>query len=175
MYLFRRILVFALLAAAVPITLVGQGAGHVTREEARRVIQDGNAAWGKARVALDKNTFERMIAPAPDFYVQLSGGKRLTRQEFLDRISTYPPGVTLTRFDASVLTVEPNGDDWVALIFEKLEIERTGSEGKTEKEYVVSITRDGWRRLSRDKWVILFSEQVGQERWQGTPPPIANW
>lgn len=165
---------FALLAAAMPAAVVGQGSQTVSRAEARKVIQDGNIAWGKARVALDKNTFEKMLAPAPDFYVQLSD-RRLTRQEFIDRISAPPPGVTLTRFDASVLTVEPKGDDWVAIIFEKLEIERKGADGKTEKEYIVSMTRDGWRKVSSDKWLILFSEQVSQEHWKGTPPPLANW
>ena len=63
---------------------------------------------GKARVALNKNTFEKMLAP--DLYVQFKD-RRLTRQQFIDLISSFPPGVTLTRFDASVLTVEPNGDD----------------------------------------------------------------
>jgi hypothetical protein len=111
---------------------------------------------------------------APDLYIQLSD-RRLTRQQFIDRISSYPPGVTLTRFDASVLTVEPKGGDWVALIFEKIEIERKSTDGKTEKEYVASITRDGWRRVSSGKWLILFSEQVSQEHWKGTPPPLANW
>jgi hypothetical protein len=81
----------------------------------------------------------------------------------------------LVRFDASVLTVEPSSSDWVALILEKLEIERKSADGKTEKEYTVSITRDGWRKLSPDRWVALFSEQLGQERWKGAPPPIANW
>ena len=172
MHLFRWISTFAFLAVAMPVTLVGQSSQTVSRAEARKVIQDGNIEWGKARIAIDKNTFEKMLAP--DLYVQLSD-RRLTRQQFIDRISSYPPGVTLTRFDASVLTVEPNGDDWVALIFEKLEIERKGADGKTEKEYVVSITRDGWRKVRSDKWLILFSEQVSQEHWKGTPPPLANW
>jgi hypothetical protein len=52
---------------------------------------------------------------APDLYVQLSD-RRLTRQQFIDRITSCPPGITLTRFDASILTVEPSGDDWVTKI-----------------------------------------------------------
>lgn len=127
---------------------------------------------GKARVALDKNTFEKMLAP--DLYVQFKD-RRLTRQQFIDLISSFPPGVTLTRFDASVLTVEPNGDDWVAIILEKLEIEREGADGKSEKEYAAWVTRDGWRKVSNDKWLILFSEEVGHEGWKGTPPPLTNW
>ena len=68
-------------------------------------------------------------------YVQFKD-RRLTRQQFVDRISSYPPGVTLTGYDASVLTVESNGDDWVAMILEKLEVERKNADGKGEKEYV---------------------------------------
>ena len=128
------------------------------------MIQDGNIEWGKARVAIDKNTFERMLAP--DLCVQFSD-RRLTRQQFIDRISSYPPGVSLTRFDASVLTVEPNGDDWVAIILERIEYEKDGPGGKTEKEYAAWVTRDGWGKVSSDKWVILFSEEVGQEHWKG--------
>ena len=66
-------------------------------------------------------------------------------------------------------------DDWVAIILEKIEYERKGPDGKTEKEYAAWVTRDGWRRVSSDEWVILFSEEVGQEHWKGTPPPLANW
>src|SRR5579864_3191298 len=172
MHLHRWISTVAFLAVTMPVTIVGQSSQTVSRAEARKVIQDGNIEWGKARIAIDKNTFQKMLAP--DLYIQLSD-RRLTRQQFIDRISLHPPGVTLTRFDASVLTVEPNGDDWVALIFEKLEIERKSTDGKTEKEYVVSITRDGWRKVSSDKWLILFSEQVSQEHWKGTSPPLANW
>jgi hypothetical protein len=154
------------------VALVGQGSQTESLAEARGVIQDGNIEWGKARVAIDKNTFERMLAP--DLYVQYSD-RRLTRQQFIDRISSYPPGVSLTRFDASVLTVEPNGDDWVAIILERIEYEKDGPGGKTEKEYAAWVTRDGWRKVSSDKWVILFSEKVGQEHWKGTPPPLKNW
>ena len=102
----------------------------VSLAEARGVIQDGNIEWGKARVAIDKNTFERMLAP--DLYVQYSD-RRLTRQQFIDRISSYPPGVSLTRFDASVLTVEPNGDDWVAIILERIEYEKDGPAAKPKR------------------------------------------
>ena len=91
-------------------TLTGQDSQTANQAEARKVIQGGDIAWGKARVAIDKNTFEKMLAP--DLYVQFKD-RRLTRQQFIDRISSHPSGVTLTRYDASVLTVEPSGDDWV--------------------------------------------------------------
>jgi|HubBroStandDraft_2_1064218.scaffolds.fasta_scaffold01087_12 hypothetical protein len=172
MRLLRCISTFALLAVTTPASLVGQSSQTVSRAEARKAIQDGNIAWGKARVAIDKSAFEKMLAP--DLYVQLAD-RRLTRQQFIDRISSYPPGITLTRLNASVLTVEPNGDNWVAIIQEKIEFDHTGSDGKTEKEYAAWITRDGWRKVSSDKWLILFSEEVGQEHWKGTPPPLANW
>jgi hypothetical protein len=162
------------LALAAPLAL-GQTPQPVTRVEARQHIQEGNIAWGKARVALDRNAFDRIMGPASEFYVRFSDGKRMDRQQFLERISSPPAGIHLTRFDASVLTVEPNGDDWVCIILEKLAIERTGPGGKAETEYVVSITRDGWRRLSDGRWVVLFSEQVGQEHWKGAPPPLAIW
>jgi hypothetical protein len=172
MCLLGRILTTAFLALTLPAALVGQSSQTVSRAEARKAIQDGNIEWGKARVAIDKDTFEKMLAP--DLYVQLSD-RRLTRQQFIDLISSYPPGVSLTRFDASVLTVEPNGDGWVAIILERIELERKGPDGKTEKEYAAWVTRDGWRKVSSDKWVILFSEEVGHENWKRTAPPLANW
>jgi hypothetical protein len=38
-----------------------------------------------------------------------------------------------TRFDASVLTVEPRGNDWSVLIFEKVEVETEDNDGETSK------------------------------------------
>lgn len=103
----------------------------------------------------------------PDLYVQFKD-RRLTRQQLCNRISSYPPpSVTLTGYDVSVVTVAPNGDDWVAIILEELEFERKGADAKGEKEYAAWVTRDGRRKLSSNKWVILFSDEVGQERWKG--------
>jgi|SRR5580704_1306429 hypothetical protein len=158
---------FAFLLIAISVTCVGEGSESASREEARKAIESGNVEWGKARVAIDKNAFEKMLAPT--LYVQV-GDRRLTRQQFVDRISSYPPGVTLTRFDARVLTVAPNGHDWVAIIFEKLEYELKGSNGKTEKEYWAWVTRDGWRKVAGDKWLMLYSEEVSHEKWKGTCP-----
>jgi hypothetical protein len=163
---------FALFVVAIPVSLAGQSSQTLSLAEARKVIQDGNVEWGKARVALDKDTFEKMLAP--DLYIQLPD-RRLTRQQFIDLISSYPPGVKLTRFDAHVLTVAPNGDDWVAIILEKVEYVHKDADGKMEKVYIAEVTRDGWRKVSSDKWLILFSEEVGHETWKGTPPPLANW
>ena len=137
-----------------------------------RPLKAATLSWGKARVAIDKNAFEKMLAPT--LYVQV-GDRRLNRQQFIDRISSFPPGVTLTRFDARALTVAPNGHDWVAIILERLEYERKDSNGKTEKEYWAWVTRDGWRKVAGDRWLLLYSEEVSHEKWKGTPPPLANW
>ena len=78
---------------------------------------------------------------SPTFYAQLPG-RRLTREEFIAQISSYPPGVKLTRFDNKVLTVQQEGDTSVALILEKLEFERHTENGKTQTEYLMWVTRD---------------------------------
>jgi len=115
MNLGRRILVFMLLAVIVTAAAGMQSAPAVSSAEARKAIQACYIEWDKARVAMDKNTIERMLAP--DLYVQ-TPNRKLTRQEFLDGIFSGPN--TLTRFDATVLTVEPRGNDWAALVLEKL-------------------------------------------------------
>ena len=137
--------------------------------EARKIIADGNREWGRARVALDHAAFERTLAP--DFYVQLPD-RKISRQEFLAMISSNPPSAKLTRFDASVLTVEPSADGFVAVIQEKLEYERTDGKGKA---YALWITRDGWKK-SGDRWVVTFSEAIGNESWRdGAKPPFRDW
>jgi hypothetical protein len=129
--------------------------------------QEGNRQWGKARVEYDKETYEKMLAT--DFYVLLQGQK-LTRQQFIEAISLQRSGVKLTRFDATVLTVQRDADGWVAVIHEKLEIDTPGG-----KVYSLWITRDGWKKVN-DQWVITFSEAIGSENWQrGEKPPFPNW
>jgi ketosteroid isomerase-like protein len=165
-----RILVFTLLAVIVTATAGAQSAPAVSSAEARKAIQVGYAEWAKARLAMDKNTIERMLAP--DLYVQ-TPDRKLTRQEFIDGIFNRP--YTLKRFDATVLTVEPRGNDWSVLIFEKVEVETKDKDGKTSKGYRVLVARDGWRKLNDNQWTLLSSEQLGQQRWQDEIPPIANW
>ena len=163
-----RILVSTLLAVIVTATAGAQSAPAVSSAEARKAIQVGYAEWAKARVAMDMTTIERMLAP--DFYVQAPDRKH-TRQEFIDGM----PSRKITRFDASVLTVEPRGNDWSVLIFEKVEVETKGQDGKTSKGYRVLVARDGWRKLNDNQWTLLSSEPLGQQRWQDEIPPIANW
>jgi ketosteroid isomerase-like protein len=167
MNLGRRILASTLLAVVVTAAAGAQSAPAVSPDEARTAIQAGYAEWVKARIALDMNTIERMLAP--DFYFQTPDRKR-TRQEFIDSM----PSLKITRFDASVLTVEPRGNDWSVLIFEKGEVETKDKDGKTSKGYIVLVARDGWRKLNDNQWTLLSSEPLGQQRWQEIPP-IANW
>ena len=163
----RRILASALLAVIVTAAAGAQSAPSVSPDEARTAIQAGYAEWVKARIALDMNTIERMLGP--DFYFQLPD-RKLTRQEFIDRVHS----AQTTRFDASVLTVEPRGDDWSVLISAKVEVETKDKVGKTSKEYRVLVSRDGWRKLNDNQWILLSSEVLGQQRWTERPP-IANW
>ena len=137
---------------------------------ARQAIAEGNRVWGAARVAADRATFEKMLLP--DAFVQI-GDHRISRQEFIDQISTSPPGVKLTRFDASVLTVTPEGDHWNAVIEEKMEFERPGSDGKPERRYALWITTDVWKQ-SGSQWQVASSTAVGSEVWH-TVPPIPGW
>jgi hypothetical protein len=87
--LIRTIAVLSMFTAS----LLGQEPTTFSRAEARKIIVDLNREWGKARVAFDKPTFEKMLAP--DFYVQLPEQK-LTRREFIDEISAPPRGGKLT-------------------------------------------------------------------------------
>src|SRR5258705_12117447 len=157
-----RILVCTLLEVIVTAAAGTQSAPAVSPAEARKAIQ--------ARVALDKNTIERMLAP--DLYVQ-TPDRKLTRKEFIDAIFSRP--YTLTRFDATVLTVEPRGNGWAALVLEKLEGEIKDNSGKTIKIYVIGVVRDGWRKLNDNQWTLLCSEQLVQHLAERHIPPIANW
>jgi hypothetical protein len=139
--------------------------------EARKVIQDGNTAWGKARVAHDRATFEKMLSP--DFFVQLPE-KKVSRQEFIELISTPLPTAKMTRFDPVVLTVERDGDAWEALILERLESERSTPDGKKQKVFGLFITKDKWQK-SGEKWQILSSTVAGNEFWTDNPPPLSLW
>lgn len=161
------VMIFMLILAVARPLSRGQDSSLLTAAEVRKIIADGNRQWGKARVEYDKKTFEKMLAA--DFYVQLPG-RRLTRQEFIESISVQPKGFKLTRFDATVLTVQPSADGWVAVIHEKLEIDIPDG-----KVYSLWITRDGWKKVN-NQWIITFSEAIGSEQWSGgKKPPFPDW
>ena len=164
----RRVLACTLLAIVVTAAAGAQSVPAVSPAAARTAIQAGYAEWVKARIALDMKTIERMLGP--DFYFQLPD-RKLTRQEFIDRV----PSLKITRFDETVLTVEPRDNDWSAVIFAKAEIETKDKDGKTSKEYRVLVARDGWRKLSTNQWILLSSEPLSQQRWKDERPTIANW
>jgi len=154
------------------IASVARAAGPPSRAEGRKILVELNREWGRARVAIDRAAFERTLAP--DFYVQLKD-QRLTRKEFVDEISSPSPRARLTRFDVEVLTVEPvgdSGDEWVAVIEEKLEL--TPSDGRP-KAYSLWVTRDRWKKFG-DRWMALSSEAIGDELWRnGEKPPFPSW
>jgi hypothetical protein len=160
----------AALAAAAP-----RVAAHNNPSTIRDELTAVNRAWGSARVAYDSAAYERMLTA--DFYVQM-GGRRLTRAEFIRMVSTRPPGGKLVRFDNPILTLtkEPEKDEWVAVVLEKLEFERTKPDGSgTDKVYSLWITRDGYRRAGAG-WQIMYSEAIGSENWTGgSKPPFRDW
>jgi hypothetical protein len=138
---------------------------------AREKIAEGNRVWGQARVSLDRATMERMLMP--DAYVE-ENGMHHSRKEFLDQISAPIPGVKLKRFDATVLTVTPDsGGRWSAVIQEKMEMQRTTPDGKTQSRYFLWITRDVWQQVG-DRWMVASSIAIGNEGWS-VLPPIPGW
>lgn len=166
-----RILVSTLVAVIVTAGAGAQSAPAMSSTEARKAIESAYVVFGKAAVGpMDKNTMERMLAP--DLYVQ-TATRRATRQEYLDYLYTRP--LTLTRFDATVLTVEPRGDDWAVLVFEKLEGQVKDKSGKTSKIYIWGVARDGWGRRNDNQWTVLYSEELGGPQISEETPPIANW
>ena len=134
------------------------------RQEREKRLKPVTSSGPKARVALDMNTIERMLAP--DVYFQTPDRKR-TRQEFIDRM----PSLKITRFDASVLTVEPRGNDWSVVISEKGEVETKDKNGKTSKVYIMLVARDGWRKLNDNQLTLLSSEPAAV----AGDSAIANW
>ena len=147
-------------------------ASEISTGEARQAIEQAESSWARARVKIDKDAFEKALAP--DFYAQLPE-RRLTREEFMQRISNYPAGVKLTRFDNRVFTIQQEGDRWVATVLEKVEYEHQDEGGKKVTEYALWVTRDGWKKFGNE-WKALFSEAVGVERWKnGERPPIKDW
>ena len=165
------ILVSALLAMTVTAAAGAQSAPAMSSAEARKAIEAAYVVFGKAALGpMDKNTMEKMLAP--DLYVQ-TATQRATRQEYLDYLYTRP--LTLTRFNATVLTVEPRGNDWAVLVFEKIEGQLKDKSGKTSKIYIWGVARDGWGQRKDNQWTILYSEELGGPQISEETPPIANW
>jgi hypothetical protein len=166
----RRLWTFVclFLFALMILQISSQDRVTLTATEARKIITDGYRDWSRARVALDRKVFEKMLASG--FTIQ-QPGRKLTRQEFIDGISIDRPDGKLTRYDTTVLTVQPTADGWVAIIQEKIEIEAPGG----NKGYSLRITRAGWKQEDH-RWMITDAETIGHENWTGgAKPPFPDW
>ena len=143
-----------------------------TPATARPQIEALYEAWGQARVAYDREKMEALLAPG--FHVLLYG-RTIPGEQFVQDVSQTRPGFRLTRFDVDVLTVQREGEEWTAVISEKLELEVTGRDGGKGTIYSRWITRDGC--IEQDgKWLVTSSEAIGHQDWtQGTQPPIRDW
>ena len=152
-----RILASTLVALILTAAAGAQSAPAMNSTEARKEIEAAYVVFGKAAVGpMDKVTMEKMLGP--DLYVQ-TATRRATRQEYLDYLYTRP--LTLTRFDATVLTVEPRGNDWAVLVFEKLEGQLKDKSGKSSNIYIWVVARVGWGKRNDNQWTVLFSEELG--------------
>ncbi len=139
--------------------------------DVRSQINAAYLDWGRARLAYDTNVYERMLTP--DFYA-LIDGKRVERKKFIETVSKAQPGVNFLRFDSQILTLVPKGDDWEAVITEKLEAEKKMDDGKIVHFYSFWVTRDGWRK-ENGKWRACSTEGIGHQGWKDAKPPIMDW
>jgi len=138
----------------------------------RAELEEVYETWGRARIAVDKETIEKMLPP--DFYVLLEG-RKISREQFVTDITRERSDSRLTRFDVEVLTVQPAKDGWTAVIAEKIEVELAGIEEGPTKLNSLWITRDGCRKEDGE-WLVTYSEAIGFENWMpGTKPPFEDW
>lgn len=145
---------------------------ELTLADARAPIGATYVRWGRARVGIDRKALDVILAP--DFYVSMYG-RKISRDTFLNEISTEFPDRRLTRFDVDVLTVRKTDWGWTAVIAEKIEYSISGSSGEKQKQCGYWVTRDGFSHEG-DKWLITFSEVIGHERWApGETLPIEDW
>jgi len=164
----KKLILIISLLLAVATTISAQDRLTLTASEVRKIITDGYHDWGRARISLDRETFEKMLAP--DFTIQ-QPGRKLARQEFIDGISVGRPNEKQTRYDITVLTVQSTADGWVAIIQEKVEIEAPGK----NRGYSLKIIRAGWKQVD-NRWVIKNMEFIGHENWTGgAKPPFPDW
>ena len=172
--LLRRFTRLPFLALALFVTpgLSAQAPPKPTNAEVREAVTQWNDEWAKARLATDTATFQRML---PAAYVAIMNGDTMSRQQFLAGISAPPAGLKLARFDVKVLTVAETPTGWAAVIEEKLEIDRTGADGKTTRTYHVWVIRDLWKQVD-GRWMLESGEVIGTEGWRGgARPPFRDW
>ncbi len=164
----KKLILISCLLLAAASSISAQDRLTLTASEVRKIITDGYHDWGRARISLDRETFEKMLAP--DFTIQ-QPGRKLARREFIDGISVGRPNEKLTRYDITVLTVQSTADGWVAIAQEKVEIESPGG----NKGFSLKIIRAGWKQRD-DRWMITSMEFIGHENWTGgAKPPFPDW
>ena len=165
-----RILASTLVALILTAAAGAQSAPAMNSTEARKEIEAAYVVFGKAAVGpMDKVTMEKMLGP--DLYVQ-TATRRATRQEYLDYLYTRP--LTLTRFDATVLTVEPRGNDWAVLVLRNSKASSRTRVAKPARSTSGELHAMAGER-NDNQWTVLFSEELGGPQISEDIPPIANW
>ncbi len=150
----------------------GGSQDEMSAATARKEIGAMYERWGRARVTFDEETIEAMLDD--EFYVLLDD-RRISWEEFVKMALRKMPDRKLIRFDADVLTVQRAEDGWTVVITEKLEVEFTDAEGKTQNAYSFWVTRDGCHKEG-EKWMVTYSEAIGYENWRtGEQPPFKDW
>ena len=138
----------------------------------RDIVVRWNEDWGRARLALDTATLERML---PAEYTASVGGETMSREDFMAVAKSPPPEIRLTRFDTRVLTIQPDSTWWVATIQEKLEFTRKNQDGTLDRRAALWIIRDRWDKVN-GQWRLVHGEVIGNETWRnGAKPPFADW
>lgn len=163
---------FPMLASPSPEAALSPEATEDTELSVRKAVNYVYKTWGKARVALDKETLNSIASD--EFYADLYG-KKIPKEQFIHDVTRKRENVRLTRFDATILTVQKKPKEWTVVISEKLELEITDPSGEKLKACSFWITRDGWRK-ENDEWKVTYSEAIGHEYFKpGAQPPIENW
>jgi hypothetical protein len=160
------------LVCTAPIAAGQAGGPEPGNAAMREIVVRWNAEWGRARVALDTATLERML---PANYTAAVGGATMSREEFMAVAKSPPPEIHLTRFDSRVLTIQPDSTGWIATIQEKLEFTRKSDDGTLDRRAALWIIKDRWEKVN-GQWMPVFGEVVGNETWRnGARPPFADW
>ena len=168
-----RVLSLLLILAASTGSATSNNSIEQTPATARKAIESLYQSWSKARVAMDRGRLESMLGS--EFRVVI-GDETLDTAQFLDEVTAGGDGAKLDRFDVRVLSVQRDGDAWVAVIEEKVEfVLKSRDESPPKKTYSLWVTRDGFRQEG-GKWLFTYSEAIGWETWRGgEEPPFEDW
>ena len=168
-----RALSLLLILTASTGSATSNNSNEQTPATARKAIESMYQSWSKARVAMDRGRLESMLGP--EFRVVI-GDETLDTAQFLDEVTAGKDGAKLDRFDVRVLSVQRDGDAWVAVIEEKVEfVLKTQDGSRPKRTYSLWVTRDGFRQEG-GKWLFTHSEAMGWETWRdGRKPPFEDW